>query len=130
MDKEQDRKPAQALATLRRHPWMSALAVFAIAIALLILFWDWNWFRKPLCRYVQARTDRACEIVGNLDVDLGRVTRVSADAVRFGNASWSKRGDMARADRLVVEFEFWPALLHRYFRIPQIRMTRPDVIFE
>ena len=130
MSAAQASPPREALATLRRHPWLCATGIAAIAIALLILFWDWNWFRKPLCRYVQAKTDRVCEIAGDLDVDLGRVTRVSADAVRFGNAAWSKRGDMARADRIVVDFELWPALLHREFRIVQLRMSRPDVVLE
>ncbi|HET7127132.1 MAG TPA: AsmA family protein [Lysobacter sp.] len=123
-------RTAPAFDTFRRHPWMCAAAVFAIALALLILFWDWNWFRKPICRVVQAKTERICEIGGDLDVDLGRVTRVSADAVRFGNASWSKRGDMARAKRIVVDFELWPALLHREFRIARLRMDRPDVVLE
>jgi uncharacterized protein involved in outer membrane biogenesis len=130
MKEEDDRKTVPAFATLRRHPWMSATVAVAIAIALLILCWDWNWFRKPICRVVQAKTERACEIAGDLDVDLGRVTRVSANAVRFGNAPWSKRGDMARAERLDLDFELWPALFHREFRIARLRMSRPDVVLE
>jgi uncharacterized protein involved in outer membrane biogenesis len=120
----------EAWVALRRHPWRAALGVLALAIVLLILFWDWNWFRKPICRYVHASTGRDCEIAGDLDVDLGRVTHVRADAVRFGNAPWSKRGDMARADRVAFGFEVWPALLHREFRIPELRLVRPDVQLE
>lgn len=116
--------------TFRRHPWRTATGALAIAIVMLALLWDWNWLRKPICRYVQGSTGRECEIAGNLDVDLGRVTRVTADSVRFGNASWSKRGDMARADRVAFGFELWPALFHREFRIPELRLTRPDVVFE
>jgi uncharacterized protein involved in outer membrane biogenesis len=130
MSHEQEREIPPALAALRRHPWWGAAGILVLAIALLILFWDWNWFRKPLCRYVQAKTDRVCEIAGDLDVDLGRVTRVSAQAVRFGNASWSRRGDMARARRVVLDFETWPALLHREFRIARLRLDRPDVVLE
>ena len=130
MNDQDERKAVPAFDILRRHPWLGATGLVAIAIALLVLFWDWNWFRKPLCRIVQAKTERACEIAGDLDVGLGRVTRVSADRVRFGNASWSKRGDMARAERIVVDFELWPALLHRDFRIARLRMNRPDVLLE
>lgn len=130
MNDQDERKAVPAFDILRRHPWLGATGLVAIAIALLVLFWDWNWFRKPLCRIVQAKTERACEIAGDLDVDLGRVTRVSADRVRFGNESWSKRGDMARAERIVVDFELWPALLHRDFRIARLRMNRPDVLLE
>ena len=130
MNDQDERKTVPAFDILRRHPWLGATGLVAIAIALLVLFWDWNWFRKPLCRIVQAKTERACEIAGDLDVGLGRVTRVSADRVRFGNASWSKRGDMARAERIVVDLELWPALLHRDFRIARLRMNRPDVLLE
>lgn len=130
MNDQDERKAVPAFDILRRHPWLGATGLVAIAIALLVLFWDWNWFRKPLCRIVQAKTERACEIAGDLDVGLGRVTRVSADRVRFGNASWSKRGDMARAERIVVDLELWPALLHRDFRIARLRMNRPDVLLE
>lgn len=130
MNDQDERKAVPAFDILRRHPWLGATGLVAIAIALLVLFWDWNWFRKPLCRIVQAKTERACEIAGDLDVGLGRVTRVSADRVRFGNASWSKRGDMARAERIVVDFELWPALLHREFHIARLRMNRPDVLLE
>ena len=122
--------PRDAMAALRRHPWMFAGGLLALAILVLILLWDWNWFRKPICRYVHASTGRECEIAGDLDVDLGRVTRVRADAVRFGNASWSKRGDMARADRVAFGFEAWPALFHREFRIPELRLVHPDVQLE
>jgi len=130
MNHQNEGKTIPAFATLQRHPWMSTASVVAIAIALLVLFWDWNWFRKPICHFVQGKTERACQIAGDLDVHLGRVTRVSAYAVRFGNASWSKRGDMARAERVVFDFELWPALLHRDFRIAQLRMSRPDVLLE
>jgi len=130
MTQAEGRTTVPAFETVRRHPVWTATGVVAIAIVLLILFWDWNWFRKPLCRYVQAKTDRACEIAGDLDVDLGRVTRVSADQVRFGNAPWSKRGDMAKAQHVVLDFETWPALLHRQFRIRQLRLGQPDVVLE
>ena len=118
------------LDAVRRHPWRSAGVAVVVAVALLVLLWDWNWMRKPLCRYVQAQTKRSCEIAGNLDVDPGRVTRVTADSVRFGNAAWSKRGDMARADRIVVDVELWPALFRHQFRVPELRLVHPVVQLE
>ena len=51
------------------------------AIIVLILLWDWNWFKRPIERYVHAKTGRELHIDGNLDVDLGRMTRVSADGL-------------------------------------------------
>lgn len=114
----------------RRHPWLTALGVIAAALVVLILLWDWNWFKRPIERYVQAKTGRELHIDGNLDVDLGRMTRVSADGLRFGNAKWSKEKEMAKTDRLAFAFELWPAIFQRDFRVPELRLTNPDVLLE
>ncbi len=116
-------------AALRRHPWLTALGVLAIAIVVLIVLWDWNWFKRPIERYVEARTGREFHIGGNLDVDLGRTTVVRADAVRFGNAPWSKERDMAAADRIEAGVRVWP-LLRRDVVIPDIHLSTPRLRLE
>lgn len=118
------------LQAVRRHPVLTVLAVLALAIAVLVVMWDWNWLRGPIERQVKARTGREFDIAGNLDVDLGRTTTVRMDAVRFGNAEWSKKPDMALSDRVEFNFELWPALLRREFRIPDLRLTRPRLLLE
>lgn len=115
------RRAAQAL---RRHPWRATAALAALAILGLIAAWDWNWLRGPIERQVQARTGRDFDIGGDLDIDLGCTTRVRADAVRFGDADWSRRRDMAVADRLQFDIELWP-LLRNEVRIPDLRLQRP-----
>ena len=75
-------------------------AQLAAGLALLLLLWDWNWFKRPIEYVVHARTGRVLHLDGNLDVDLGRMTRVTVDRLRFGNATWAKEKDMAKADRL------------------------------
>ena len=105
------------------------LGAFAVAVLLLVLLWDWNWLRGPVERLVEARTGRTFQIGGDLDVDLGRVTTVTADRLRLGNPDWSGRPDMATADRLVLQFEFWPLLVGR-LRLPELRLVRPDVSLE
>ncbi|MGO1071805.1 AsmA family protein [Lysobacter sp. CA199] len=110
----------------RRHRWWSALGAIALAILALVLLWDWNWFKGPIERQVEARTGRRLEIAGDLDVDLGRVPVIRADALSFANASWAKQPMMATAQRLELSIEFWP-LLKGEVRIPQIRLTQPRV---
>lgn len=114
----------------RRHPWLTALGVITAALVVLILLWDWNWFKRPIERYVEAKTGREFHIDGNFDVDLGRMTRVSADGLRFGNAEWSKEKQMAKTDRLAFAFALWPAIFKRDFRVPELRLTNPDVLLE
>jgi len=110
----------------RRHRWLAVLLFVVAAILLLIAFWDWNWFKGPVERAVQARTGRSLQI-GNLDVDLGRTTTVRADSIRFANADWAREKEMARADRVEIDVHFWP-LLRGSVQLPEIRLTRPDVL--
>src|SRR5690554_5018655 len=116
-----------------RRPSRRALAlagaVIAVAVVVLVLLWDWNWFKGPVERIVEARTGRAFEIGGDLDVDLGRITTVTADRLRLGNPEWSQHGDMATADRLAVQVEVWP-LLRGKVRLPELRLAAPDVRLE
>lgn len=104
--------------------------VFLVAIALLVLLWDWNWFKGPVERMVEARTGRTLAIGGDLDVDLGRTTKVSADDLRFSNADWSDSQTMASADRLEIQVELFPLLFKREVRLPEIRLVRPILRLE
>lgn len=103
------------------------LLLFA-ALMVLIALWDWNWFKGPVERAVQARTGRVLQI-GHLDVDLGRVTTVRGDALAFANAPWAKQPQMARADRVEIDIRLWP-LLRGSVQLPEIRLTRPDVLLQ
>lgn len=98
------------------------------AILVLFALWDWNWFKGPVERAVQARTGRALHI-GNLDVDLGRTSTIRADAITFANASWAKQPAMATADRVEIDVRVWP-LLRGSVQLPEVRLTRPDVLLE
>lgn len=115
---------------LSGHPVRIALVLLALALILLVLLWDWNWFKRPVERMVEARTGRSLVIGGDLDVDLGRVTTIRADVLRFGNAAWSEEPVMAAADRLELQVEVFPLILRRQVRLPEIRLTRPVLVLE
>lgn len=121
---------ARGRAWPRRHPGWTLLGVLAAAVVVLVLLWDWNWFKRPIEYVVHARTGRELHLDGNLDVDLGRMTRVSVERLRFANASWAEEEEMAKAERLELAFELFPALFRRDVRIPELRLTRPDLLLE
>lgn len=108
--------------------WLAVLLFVIAAVLLLIALWDWNWFKGPVERAVQARTGRALHI-GNLDVDLGRVVTVRADAITFANADWAEQPQMARADRVEIDVRAWP-LLRGSIQLPEVRLTRPDALLQ
>ena len=122
--------PRDILHSARAHPLVSALGVLLLAILVLVAIWDWNWLRGPIERIVRAQTGRSFDIGGDLDVDLGRVTRVRMDAVRFGNADWSTPADMAVGERVEFAFELFPAIFRRQFRISELQLARPRLTLE
>ena len=111
------------------HPWRTGVGLLLLCIALLLLLWDWNWFKGPVERQVEARTGRAFEIRGDLAVDLGHTTVVTADRLQLGNADWAERPVMASTDRLRIAIEVWP-LLRGDVRIPELRLDRPRAFLE
>jgi uncharacterized protein involved in outer membrane biogenesis len=126
----QNRARRTPLTAITSHPWLTGAALLLLAIAILVALWDWNWFKGPVERQVQARTGRSFDIGGDLDVDLGRITTIRADALRFGNAPWSKEPTMASVDRLEFGIEVWPLLLHRQVLIPDIHLGKPRLRLE
>lgn len=112
----------------RGQRWLAILVFLIAAVLLLIALWDWNWFKGPVERAVQAKTGRALHI-GNLDVDLGRVTTVRGDSITFANASWAKRPQMVSADRVEIDVRVWP-LLRGSVQLPEVRLTRPDALLQ
>ncbi len=113
----------------RGQRWLAVLVFLVALILLVIVLWDWNWFKGPVERAVQAKTGREFHIGGNLDVDLGRTLTVRADRLTFANAEWSRTPRMASADRAEIDLRAWP-LLRGQIRIPEIRLTRPDLLLE
>jgi uncharacterized protein involved in outer membrane biogenesis len=95
----------------------------------LVLLWDWNWFKGPVERQVEKRTGRSFDIGGDLDVDLGWVSTIRADRVRFGNAAWSRQGTMASAEQAEFDLELMP-LLRTDVRIPRLRLRQPVLNLE
>ncbi|WP_313210986.1 AsmA family protein, partial [Stenotrophomonas sp.] len=113
----------------RGQRWLAILVFLFAALLILIALWDWNWFKGPVERAVQAKTGREFHITGDLDVDLGRVTTLRGDGLTFANATWAKQPQMATADRVEIDLRVWP-LLRGQVRIPEIRLTRPDLLLE
>ncbi|MEL1263598.1 AsmA family protein [Pseudoxanthomonas putridarboris] len=129
---------SQATRPRRRFPRLRPLSrtstivlgVVAALVVVLLLLFEWNWLRRPIERVVQWQTGRSFHIGGDLDVDLGRVTTIRADALTFGNAAWSKVPTMASADRAELSVEVLSLVLRRETRIPAIRLQKPRLRLE
>ena len=71
---------------LSRYPRYALIAAALVAaLALAIALFPWHVLRGPLASYASYRLQRDVTI-GDLDVALGRITRVQLDDVAIGNA--------------------------------------------
>ncbi len=112
----------------RRHPWWSGSFALLALLIVLLAFLNWNWARGPIQRAVYNMTGRELHIDGDLDLDFIPL-EVSAEKIRFGNASWSEQPVMASADRLEARVRFWPLLAGR-FTLPRLTVDQPYLRIE
>src|SRR5690606_32929998 len=129
VDPPHDLPHRRARTAVHAHPWRTAPAIVRVAPLALLLLSDWNWFKGPVERIVSARTRRAFDIGGDLDVALGRTTVVRAERLVLGNADWSGTPEMATADALELHVRLFPLLAGRV-DVPELRLSRPDLLLE
>ena len=108
----------------RRHPVASVLIV---ALLLLLVLFDWNWLRRPLERYVSAKTQRTFRI-SDLHVTLGLTPTIRMRDVYFSNAAWSTEKPMARIE--MAEFSVSLRDLPDKILIPRVALPKPELVFE
>lgn len=120
----------QGLTGRGRRPLQATVgALVLISVAALAVAFDWNWLKGPLERYVSGITGRTFAIRGDLDVDLGSITRIDGTHVSLGNAPWASSRDLVSAERVRIDFALWPLLAGRS-RGPRIELERPVLDLE
>src|SRR5690242_13876830 len=107
-----------------------ALIVLAgIAVFVLLETTDFDQYRPLIAAEVKAVTGRDLEIAGKFHLAFSLTPTVSASDVRFANAPWGSRPDMARLDRLEAEIKLLP-LLSGTLAIRQVRLIGADILLE
>jgi hypothetical protein len=78
---------------------------------------------------VKSATGRTLDIEGKVDLRISFSPAIVAENVRFSNASWGSRPEMARVRRLEVELDLLP-LIRGTVRIDRLVLIQPDVLLE
>jgi uncharacterized protein involved in outer membrane biogenesis len=104
--------------------------VAAIALAISIAALDTNRAKKYVATTVSKTTGRQLNINGDLNVDLGWISRVSVTDIQFENAGWSKHPHMAELGLLDFEVDLWQLLRHFRWVFPAVTISEPKVILE
>jgi uncharacterized protein involved in outer membrane biogenesis len=132
---EQNTTSERAASPKRRRPLLrAALGVLlgliaVIAIALAILLTNANVLRTPINDCVSRKLDRTFAINGDLRIRLFPHARVELNDVMLENAAWGTRPNMAHLDRALIGIELLP-LLHKRVVLPEVELTKPDILLE
>lgn len=104
------------------------VGLLALAGLFLVFVFDWDWLRGPAGERAGRALGRDV-VIGDIDVDLGRVTRIHLGEVRVGNPDWTKAPEMARFDGIDLAVRLWP-LLTGTIELDNLRLSRPVVHLE
>jgi AsmA family protein len=114
----------------------AALIAFAVAIvvavgagAYLLSRIDEGTLAREAQAVVKKATGRTLDIGGKIDLRISFTPAIVAESVRFSNASWGSRPDMARARRIEVELDLIP-LIRGTVRVDRLVVVEPEVLLE
>jgi len=113
--------------------WLfSVFGIIGIATATAIFFLtlDQNKAKKYISAGVSKATGRQLSINGDLKLDLGWISRLSASQIQFENAQWSKHPQMVEVGLFDVQIDLWQLLSQFRVVLPTITISQPKVILE
>ena len=110
--------------------WIGCVfGILTIAAVVFVATLDWNKAKGYLSAGVSKATGRQLVIGGDLEVDLGWISRVRASQIQFENARWSKQPQMVEVGLLDVQIDLWQLLKWRVV-LPTVIVSQPKVILE
>jgi uncharacterized protein involved in outer membrane biogenesis len=119
----------------RRHLFLRATLGILLGLALMgpiavaIVLANANFLRQPIANYVSHKLGRSFAINGDLRLRLFPHAHVEVNDVALGNVAWGSRPTMVTLDRAVIGVELLP-LLHGRVVLPEVALTKPDVLLE
>ena len=108
----------------------SVFGIAAIALAIFIATLDQNKAKKYISAGVSKATGRQLSINGDLKLDLGWISTVSASQIQFENARWSKHPQMVEIGNFDVQIDLWQLLTKFRLVLPTVTISQPKVILE
>jgi uncharacterized protein involved in outer membrane biogenesis len=114
--------------------WVTSIfgifAVIAVAAVLFIATLDWNKAKPYITAAASKATGRQLSINGDLEVDLGWISRLRASGIQFENAQWSKQPRMVEVGLLDIQMDLWQLLSKFRLVIPTVAISKANVILE
>jgi len=117
-------------------PWKKILIGLATLVVLLIagsylfvLLYDFNRLKPTIARAAYEATGREFSIDGRIAVKPSLRPTLWAEGIRFQNALWGSRPDLATVKRIEVQMALLP-ILSGEFDLVRLRLVEPHIILE
>ena len=108
----------------------AALLVALLVTAVAVIYnLDLGAYKADITAAVKDATGRELVIEGDFRPRLGLTPAVAVDRVRFANAPWGSRPDMAKIESFRAEIELLPILLGE-LRIKRVVLVGADILLE
>ena len=109
---------------------LSAIVLIVVAGVVILLNLDFNEYKEQIAAEAKKVTGRELKIGGDLKLNLFTLSPgLAVNDVRFANAPWGSRPDMARFDRFEVKVAV-PPLLGGKLVVKRLVLTGADILIE
>jgi len=120
-----------------RWKWVKwVLGIFvALIIALIVTVYavlssyDFNSLKPKIAKAVKEATGRELSLGGDIDLDIGLFPALVFEDVRFQNAPWGSRPDLAKIRRFEVQVAILP-LITGNIEVKRLILIEPDILIE
>jgi len=111
--------------------WVGGISVvIVIAVAVVVANLDLNRAKGYIAQGVSKATGRELKINGDITLDWGWTTILSARGIQFANADWSKHPQMLEVGGLELEIDLWQLLTRFRPVVPLVTLIEPNVVLE
>ena len=117
-----------------RWKWIIGIAVgliIAVVVALYIIVssYDFNSLKPQITRAAKEATGRELKLEGDIKLKISLRPALVVDGVKFQNAPWGSRPEMAEIKRFEVQVALLP-LLSKNIEVSRLILTEPDILVE
>jgi AsmA family protein len=120
-----------------RWKWIKwVLGIFVVLMIALIITvyavlssYDFNSLKPKIAGAVKDATGRELSLAGDIDLDIGLFPALVFEDVRFRNAQWGSRPDLATVRRFEIQVALLP-LITGNIEVKRLILIEPDILIE
>lgn len=100
-----------------------------VAIFVILSSYDFNDLKPRIAQAAKEVTGRDLTLGGDIELKIGLTPALAVDDVRFQNAPWGSRPELAKVKRLEVQVALLP-LLSGKIGVKRLILVEPDILVE